>query len=73
MRSTHGCTSTPNLNKAGPGGQPGTTLQSSVAGYTLNTGTSEQPLPNPNTTLRPLFPSRHGPITRALNKPNIAS
>ena len=41
------------LNETGPGGQPGTTLESSVAGRSLNTGTSEQSLPNPTTTLRP--------------------
>ena len=41
------------LNRTGPGGQPGTTLTSSVAGQTLNTGTSEQPLPNPNTNATP--------------------
>ena len=35
------------LNNVGPGEQPGTTLQSSVAGRTLITGTSDQSLPDP--------------------------
>ncbi len=36
----------------GPGGQPGTTLQSSVAGSTPPTaGSSDQPLPGPEPTI----------------------
>ena len=35
--------------------------ESSAAGKSLNTGTSERSLPNPNQTLEPLNPSCHGP------------
>ena len=41
-------------HEAGPGGQSGTSLQPSATGlHTLMTGSSEQPLPDPPTTLRP--------------------
>ena len=55
----------------GPGGQPGTTLTSSVAGRTLNTGTSEQSLPNPThdatTTPRPPRAPPHAPPNQPLD------
>ena len=75
--STPGCKPTHNAEPAGPGGHSGTTLASSVAGESLNTGTSEQPLPNPNnnaTTADPdtprvniaraQKPDEHAPLTQ---------
>ena len=41
--------------------------ESSAAGRSLNTGTSERPLPNPTPTLRPPNPARHGSTLRTRN------
>jgi transposase len=43
--------------KAGPGGQTGTTLQSSVTGPTPTAGSSEKPQPGPEPETRPLAPT----------------
>src|SRR5439155_14903117 len=64
-RSTPAYAPTLTAERTGSGGQPGTTLQPSVAGQRLNTGTSEQPLPNPTTRLRPPARARHGQPPRA--------
>ena len=44
--------------QAGPGGQTGTTLKSSVAGPTPTTGSSDKPQPGPEPEPRPLAPTR---------------
>jgi transposase len=43
--------------QAGPGGQTGTTLQSSVTGPTPTTGSSDKPQPGPEPEPRPLAPT----------------
>jgi hypothetical protein len=62
-------TRAPVTEKAGPGGQSGTTLKSSAAGLTPDIGSSDQPLPGPApSTLPPPVPARNpaGPGTGAI-------
>jgi hypothetical protein len=46
-----------NQRKAGPGGQPGTTTDSSVTDLTPDIGSSEKPRPGPATQSRTLLPT----------------
>jgi transposase len=46
-RATKPASAENNPDGAGPGGHPGTTSNSSVAGLTPDTGTSDQPQPEP--------------------------
>ena len=57
--------------ESGPGGHPGTTLHIQRGRLcVLKTGSSDQSLPNPETTLRP----KHTPVTRANPaRPNITA
>ena len=52
--------------EAGPGGHGGATVQSSAAGLSPHTGTSDQPLPGPApTTLRPAIETRKSNLEAA--------
>ena len=53
------------LTKTGSGRTIRGDSESSAAGRSLNTGTSERSLPNPTPTLRPSNPARHGSTLRA--------
>jgi transposase len=50
-----------NPDGAGPGGHPGTTTNSSVAGLTPDTGTSDQPQPEPAPGTLATSPTTHQP------------
>ena len=69
--STDSSSPTPDAaDRAGPGGQPGNDSDNPARpAEPLNTGTSEQPLPDPTPTLRPHRRPATGPATRPDSRP----